>query len=79
MAMDGALYDVESPLARGPYTLSPGSKIVSGSIAVGNTVGLLNYKFLRLRLANGTELEIVPRRIEHSADGPPVLVFDVVS
>ncbi len=78
MAMAGALYAVESLLAAGPYTLSPGSKIITGSIAVGNTVGSLNYQFLRLRLANGTELEIVPRRIEHSADRPPILIFDVV-
>lgn len=76
--MDAALYDFDRLLATGPYSLSSGTKIVTGSIAVGRAVALLNYRFLTLRLESGQELEIVPRRIEHSVGGPTILVFDVV-
>jgi hypothetical protein len=76
--MDGTLYDGDKLLAKGSYSLSSGSKIVTGSMAVGDAVALLNFHFLTLRPKIGKDMEIVPRRIEHSAGEPPTLIFDVV-
>ena len=75
--MDGSLYDGENLLTTGPYSLSSDTPIVSGSITVGNVVGLLNRGFLTLQLPNGDRLNIIPRRVEHSAGKSAILMFDV--
>ena len=75
--MDGTIFDGEQKLAHGSFTLSTGNPVVSGSIVIGNVGDLLLFRHLTLRPATGPELEIVPRRIERSANGPATLIFDV--
>src|SRR5258707_837882 len=66
-AMDGSLYDGGNLVASGPYSLSAETPPLSGSIQVSTVGGLLNRGFLTLQLANGERLNIIPRRVEHSA------------
>lgn len=75
--MEGSLYDGNTLLASGLYTLSSDSPHVTGSIVVGKAPSLLNRSFLTLRLAGGEELAIVPRRVEHQAGGLATLLFEV--
>jgi hypothetical protein len=77
MSMDGSLYDGGNLLTTGPYSLSSDTPVVTGSIAVGNVAGLLNRGYLTLQLASGEQLNIIPRRVEHSAGKRAILMFDV--
>jgi len=76
MVVDGALYIGDTLLATGRCSLLPDTKPATGSM-VGGTHFLLNYDLLTLRLATGETLDVVPRRIEHSADKHAILVFEV--
>ena len=77
--MDAELYDGDRLLAKGACVLSSGSPVVTGSIEIGQVASMLSSRTLSVRLAGGQEMDITPRRIEHSARGPAVLVFDVTS
>jgi len=74
--MDGGLYDGSNLLSTGAYTLTDDSP-ASGTIVVGKAAGLLNRAYLTLRQANGEEISIIPRRVEHSVYGGAILLFDV--
>lgn len=75
--MDASLYDGGNLIATGPYSLSSEAPNSSGSMAVGKVAGLLNRGFLTLHLANGDRINIIPRRVEHSAGARAILMFDV--
>ena len=75
--MNAELYDGDRLLAKGPCTLSSGAAIVTGSIEIGHAASMLSSRSLSLRLESGEEVEITPRRIEHTASGPAILVFEV--
>jgi hypothetical protein len=75
--MDGLLYDGGNLLATGPYSLSPDVRPTSGTIQVKAVGGLLNRTFLTLQLANGDRLNVIPRRVEHSAGRIATLMFEV--
>jgi hypothetical protein len=77
MPIVGALYDSTTLLVQGPCTLSPATQPTHGSIEVGVTPRLLNYRYLTLKLPTGDVLSVVPRRLEHSAGVPTILQFDV--
>jgi hypothetical protein len=75
--MDGSLYDGESFLTTGQYSLASEDHRVTGSIAVGKVTNLLNRGHLTLQQENGQRLNIVPRRVQHSAGQLAILMFDV--
>ena len=77
MVIDGALYIGGTLLATGRCSLWPDDKPATGSM-LGGTHSLLNYDQLKLQLASGETLNILPRRIEYAADRQAILVFDVV-
>ena len=74
--MDGSLYDGGNLVTSGPYSLSAETPPLRGSIQVSTVGGLLNRGFLTLQLANGDRLNIIPRRVEHSAGRIAILLFD---
>jgi hypothetical protein len=75
--MDGSLYDGGHLLTTGPYSLSADTPPLTGSIQVATVGGLLNRGHLTLRLANGDQLIIIPRRVEHSAGKVAILMFEI--
>lgn len=75
--MDGSLYDGGNLVTSGPYSLSEETPPLRGSIQVSTVGGLLNRGFLTLQLANGDRLNIIPRRVEHSAGRIAILLFEV--
>ena len=75
--MDAVLYFTNRVLAQGQYSLSSETEIVTGSIAVTQVFGLLNYHALTLKLESGAELAITPRCIEYAPGGPALLRFVV--
>ena len=75
--MDGSLYDGESLLTTGQYSLSSDTPVVTGSFAVGSVTNLLNRGHLTLQQENGKRLNIVPRRVQHSAGQRAMLMFEV--
>ena len=75
--MDGSLYDGESFLTTGQYSLSSEDHHVTGSIAVGKVTNLLNRGHLTLQQENGERLNIVPRRVQHAAGQLAILMFVV--
>ena len=75
--MDGSLYDGGNLVSTGPYSLSTETPPRSGSIQVTTVGGLLNRGFLTLQLATGERLNIVPRRVEHSAGRIAILMFEI--
>jgi hypothetical protein len=75
--MDGSLYDGGNLVTSGPYSLSVETPPRSGSMQVSTVGGLLNRAFLTLQLANGDRLNIIPRRVEHSAGRIATLMFEI--
>ena len=75
--MDAQLFEGDRLLAKGACVLSTGTPVVTGSIEVGQAPSMLSSRTLSLKLEGGQEMDITPRRIEHSARGPAVLVFEV--
>ena len=75
--MDAELFDGDRLLAKGACVMSSGAPLVTGSIEIGKAPSMLSSRTLSLRLEGGQEMDITPRRIEHSARGPAVLIFEV--
>ena len=75
--MDGLLYDGGNLVTSGPYSLSGENPPLTGSIQVTTVGGLLNRGFLTLQLANGERLNIIPRRVEHSAGRIATRMFEI--
>jgi len=78
MHVDGTLFIGQNSLATGRCSLWPDGQPTAGSMA-GSMHGLLRYDQLRLQLASGETMEVVPKRIEYSSDLGTILVFDIVA
>ena len=75
--MDGLIYDGGNLVTAGPYSLSGETPPLSGSMQVTTVGGLLNRGFLTLQLENGERVNIIPRRVEHSAGRIATLMFEI--
>ena len=72
-----SVFSGERRLGSAMCALWPDDKPREGALTMPHNRNWLLYAHLFLVMPDGTDLWILPKRVEHAPDAPPILIFDI--